>query len=293
MKREIEVQKTERFLVLNLLLFILLVPLLANCSTNNKVVKAEVNKIEMPQDIYREAQMEFHRKNYKRSLILFKQFIEVSKSSNEKEKLFWCVDQVGRIYLKTKKNPSEAIKFFKHVLTIVKFDKDHEDTIREWIVVAKEWKKFGRMPKNAKDPSELYFLGEKYYQKGMDKIQFPADDTGNADFYIAATYLVPYVYNYDSGKHIGKALFMLGNIRSRSWNDHDYWSENFYLKEVIRRFPHSKLSMKAYEVLEDSIRSGYTGSRGDSTPPALVKMLKQLKLIAKPKTRKEDIRSSK
>lgn len=231
---------------------------------------------------YTQAQKEFNKKNYLQSIEYFEKFIEANKHKKDKRKVFWSIDQVGRIYLRVEKSPGKAIKFFNKVLKDVKLNDADEDTIQEWISVSKEWKKLGKMPRQIKKPEELFFLGEQYYQQGMDKLQYPADDSGNADFYIAATYLVPYVFNFDDGKNIGKALFMLGNIRHKSWNDYEYWTENFYLKEVIRRFPKTKLSWKAYQVLEKGVKTGYTGSGGDSTPPSQLKMLQEMKILAKP-----------
>lgn len=125
-------------------------------------------------------------------------------------------------------------------------------------------------------------MGKKYYLSGMKKNDYPADYKGKADLYIAATYLIPIVYNLNDSKNIGEVLLMLGTIRNKSWNDQDYWSENFYLKEVIHRFPHSDLARKAYKVLEDGIRFGYTGSGGDFTPPSQIRMLKVYKKLSEP-----------
>ena len=33
------------------------------------------------------------------------------------------------------------------------------------------------------------------------------------------------------------------------WEDHDFWAPNFYLKEIIRRFPHTSIAMKAWHIL--------------------------------------------
>jgi tetratricopeptide (TPR) repeat protein len=233
--------------------------------------------------IYQDAQKAFHKKRYDKSLSYFKDFIEENKNTSDsqiRKKIFWSVDQVGRIYLKIQKNPDRAIKFFESLPKKLALTDAESDDISEWLAVSKEWKKLGKLPKHLKKPEELYFYGEKFYQQGMDKIEYPADSAGNADFYIASTYLVPYVYNFNKGKHIGKALFMLGNIRFRSWNDYEYWTENYYLKEVIRRFPKSKLAKKAYKVLHEGVHAGYTGSGGDTTPSSQVKMLKYFKKLA-------------
>ena len=56
----------------------------------------------------------------------------------------------------------------------------------------------------------------------------------------------------------------------------------FYLKEVIRRFPHTTISQQAYQALEESVHFGYSGSGGDTTPPSMVRMLKEYKGLSDP-----------
>lgn len=270
------------------LLIIVVTLLLIGCSTtsttmlNNQKVSKKISTL----SDYREAQREYRRKNYLQSIELFEEFIEENKARKNKiikKRVLWAIDLVSRIYLRVYKDPARAINFLEKVQRNVVLNDAEGDIILEWISVSKEWRNHGILPKKIKNKEELFELGEKYYLQGMEKIEFPADDSGNADFYIAATYLVPYVYNYDDSKNIGKALFMLGNIRFRSWNDYEYWTENFYLKEVIRRYPGSKLAKRAYKALASGVKAGYTGSGGDLTPPSQLRMLKVFKKLANPK----------
>ena len=268
--------------------------ILVGCSTPMKERDAITSKERKIVKVatYREAQREFNRRNYQEAIRLFESFIENNKKRKTKlvkERVLWSIDLVARIYLRTYKDAVSAIDFLEKVYKNVSLNDSEEDIILEWISVTKEWKKHVVLPKKIQDKEELFKIGEKYYLQGMEKIQYPTDDVGKADFYIAANYLIPYVYNFDDSKNIGKALFMLGNIRFRSWNDYEYWTENFYLKEVIRRFPHSNLSKRAYKALKDGVRAGYTGSGGDFAPPSQIKMLESLKKLAIPKNVKSDL----
>jgi hypothetical protein len=235
---------------------------------------------------------ELQRQNYNVSLSLFTDYISRNKSIKNKkvkEKVFWSIDTSLRIYLRINKDPDGAISFINKILKKYNFSDAEEDILLEWLSVSKEWKKLGKMPKTINSANELFELGKKYYQKGLNDQENGILSKSKPNLYIAATYLVPYVYNYDNSKNIGEALFMLGNIRYRSWNDHDYWTENFYLKEVIRRFPHTDLSKRAYEVLSDGIEAGYTGSSGNNTPPSQRKMLLFYKKLAYPKKVKKPV----
>ena len=245
-------------------------------------VSKETQALAGKEGLYREAQREFRKKNYPKSLDLFMTYIDKNKTRKikpSKEQVLWSIDIVSRIHIGVNKDSVIAIFFLERIIKNVSLDEAEKSNIFEWISVIKEWKKLNVMPTQVKTKEELVKYGQKYYLQGMDRIQFPADDSGNIDFYIATIYLEPYVYRFDSSANTGKALFILGNIKSRSWNDYDYWSENFYLKEVIRRYPYSNIARKAYESLEKGIRAGYSGTDGDKTPPSQVIMLEALKKL--------------
>lgn len=261
---------------------------------NPKAHCLSANHLKQPSiEVYREGQREFQRKNFSKALSLFENFIFENHGTKDKkirQRVLWSIDLTVKTYLRVRKDPTTTISFLNKILKTVKLTESEEEAILEWISAAKEWNKFRKISKEAKSKDDLFKLGEKYYKLGMESIDFPADDAGNAYFYIAASYLVPYVNNYDNAKNVGKALFMLGNIRFRSWNDYEYWTENYYLKEVIRRYPHSELARKAYKALELGIRTGFTGSAGESTPKSQLEMLKVFKALSEPKKLKKGLK---
>ena len=266
----------------NLCRYVILSFILTGLFTNTTfATKAKM----VQQNSYREAQREFSKKNYPAALKLFEKFVFDNKDSKDKyikTRVLWSVDIVARIHLKVNKDVDKASAFLNKIIKMKNLNDAEFDSIQEWISVANEWKKLGKRPKDIKTKDELFTLGKKYFEKGLNDKLASKSSLSNPNLYIAAMYLVPYVYNYDDSKHIDEALLMLGSIRLRSWNDYDYWTENFYLKEVIRRFPHTKIARKAYDLLEEGIRMGYTGSAGESTPPSQVEMLKTYKKLAAP-----------
>lgn len=234
--------------------------------------------------LYREAQREFHRKNYDAALPLLQEYVKKSKTKRYKQdRLFWVIDQIGRIYLREKRDPDGAIAWFKVLSDDPRFRDAELHVIDGWLAGAKEWKELGQLPHDVRSADELFSRGETFYQKGLSLKKYPADDAGNAHFHIAASYLVPFIVNFDRDARIGEALYMMGDIRRHSWTDSEYWSENYYLREAIRRFPHTKLALKAYELLEKDVHFGYTGSSGDNTPESLLRVLRRYKRLAEPK----------
>jgi len=233
--------------------------------------------------LYRRAQRDYSRQNYESALPLLRDYVERSKSLRfKRERLLWVVDQIGRIYLREMHDPDSAIAFFEQLSKHKKFNDAEYEVIDEWLSAAREWKQLGDMPDEAASADTLLERGKHFYQKGLAVQKFPGDDAGDAYFHIAASYLVPFIVNFDYDPRIGEALLMMGVVRHNSWTDAEYWSNNFYLHEVIRRFPHTALAQKAYEMLDMDIHFGYTGSSGDSTPASLLRLLEQYKRLAQP-----------
>lgn len=242
-------------------------------------IKQDVN------ELYLEAQRQFARKNYELALPLLKQYIESTNEENAKPlRLLNAIDQVGSIYLRITQDPDAALGFFKSFYNDKRLSDAELDAVEEWIGAATDWKRFGKMPTEIQSADQLYLLGLQYYNKGLEKLKFPMDKAGNADFHIAATYLVPFLVNFDTDERIGESLFYMGSIRRHVIIDNLYWTENYYLKETIRRFPHTPLAVKAWELLEEDVHFAYSGSEGEFTPLSVKQMLQQYQKLALPKS---------
>lgn len=238
----------------------------------------------MPLDsLYHQAQRQFHRRNYRRALPLLLSYVEKSKTQrHRRERLIGVIDQIGRIYLRERKDPDEAIAFFMKLSKSKRLNDAEYHVLEEWLAGANEWKRYRDFPEDVKSVDALFERGQLFFRKGLSKQKFRGDDTGDAHFNIAACYLVPFIINFDKDPRIGEALFMMGVVRHNSWEDTEYWSENFYLREVIRRFPHTPLAEKAFKMLDSDVHFGYSGSSGDHTPKSLLRMLEQFKRLAEP-----------
>lgn len=234
-------------------------------------------------ELYHQAQREFMRANYPKALEIMERFIKLSKQSKyPSDKLVIIIDKVGFIYLRVRHDPVKAIGFFNAAQKDLAFSEDVSDVIDEWLGAAMEWQKLGKLPENVNNPNQLFELGKSNFEKGNEKLRYPMDKAGNANFHIAASYLIPFIANYDDHPRIADALLMMGKIRRHITLDPEYWTENFYLKEVIRRFPHTDVAQQAYQALQESVHFGYSGSGGDSTPPSMLRMLEEYKKLADP-----------
>jgi tetratricopeptide (TPR) repeat protein len=234
------------------------------------------------QNMLEKAKLETSRGSYDTALKLL---IDYRKSSAKSKKhpmmSLYVIESIGRIYLRIKQDPDAAIKFFSEALNDPSLTDSDFDIIRAWLGRAIEWKNLGLLPKNIKEPDKLFELGKKYYEHGIKSQKYTMDVSASADFSFATNYLIPFTIHFDNNPNIGEALYMMGEIRRRSWHKNDYWTENFYLMEVIRRFPNTELASRAYQALYEDVHFGYTGSSGDNTPESWVELLKEFEVLSK------------
>ena len=227
------------------------------------------------------ASLETNRGSYDAALKLLIDYRKAtSKSKKHPLESFYVIESIGRIYLRIKQDPDSAITFFSDALNDTNLTDTEFDIIRAWLGRAKEWKNLSMFPKNIKDPQKLFELGKKYYDQGIKIQKYTMDVAASADFSLASNYLLPFTIYFDKDPNIGEALYMIGEIRRRSWHSKDYWTENFYIMEVIRRFPNTELATRAYQALYEDVHYGYTGSSGDNTPESWVELLKEFKKLS-------------
>ena len=238
--------------------------------------------------LYHKGQRAFARKDYNKALpLLEKYLLESVEKKYRRERLFWVIDQVGRIHLRINRNPDEAIKFFEKTLKDKRLSEAEEDDLLSWLSAAKDWKKHNKKVERISSDEELYLTGKKYYDKGDQIKEFPADNKGNAYFVISKTYLIHLIRNFQSSKRMPEALLILGKIQLNLRTDPEYWGDNHYLKEVIRQYPNTKISQEAFKVLSEDIEIGFSGSSGNNTPDSIKKMLQSYKKLAMPAPRSQ------
>ena len=229
------------------------------------------------QESFDEAQRAYRQNDYQRALANLEAFLKTAKPSDPRR--FGAIEQVARIHLQYKRDADAAIAFLNKVKTNSKLTGEHRDHVLEWLATAHEWKKMGALDVR-ESADKLFKLGKQYYDKGIANAGDLDDETGAAARYISASYLVPFVINFDTDPRLADALLMLGDIRRRSWQTDDFWTVDFYLKEAIRRFPGTKQAQRAFNMLDEDIRLRWSGSGGDRTPEYLLNMLARHRKLA-------------
>ncbi len=157
-----------------------------------------------------------------------------------------------------KRDPTNAIRFFRSVRDDALLTDLDRSAIDEWISGADDWK-----TTQAEDSSgiraadQLFYRGSRYFNSGMSKEKMGGIGFARADYDIASGYLRRFALLHDKDPQIGEVLYMLGKIRGATRADPEQWSDNFFLKEVIRRFPHTQLARRSYDLLRKELTAAY------------------------------------
>jgi len=267
------------FTVFSLWTFALAMPVaLAQTSAPNPTPGPAAEKLFM------DSRRLFYKNDFDGALGLLQKYFEKLVShpvEKARTKLrFAAIVAMGRIYLQEKQDPAGAIQWFEKIEKTQVMTTAEKDIVDGWIAGARDWIKLGKFPKDTHSEKDLFALGDRYYQSGLKKQKYIMDESAAADFSIASAYLIPFIVHFDKSPSVGQALFEMGDIRRRLWADNEFWSENYYLTEAIRRFPATPLAVKAYSVLEEDVHFGYTGTSGDHTPHSWIVLLGELKELA-------------
>ena len=238
---------------------------------------------ENPDVLLSQSQQQFYKNDQDGALSTLKKYFSalITKPKQKmKTKLrFLAIAAMGRIHLQYKHDPKGAVEWFQKLAKDDSLSEAERDIVQGWIGVAHDWEKLGKMPEGASE-SELYDIGLKHYNAGIRKQTYIMDPIATADFSIASAYLVPFLVKFDKNKNIGEALWMMGDMRRRMWSSNEFWTENAYLSEAIRRFPNSPLAIKSFKALKEDVEFGNSGSSGDHMPESWKDLLGVLSRIA-------------
>ena len=181
------------------------------------------------------------------------------------------VDGYLEVVIRVQNDPERALRTF----TALAKRKDLPATLREnvgvWIATLRDLKgrSFTGSPLSE---------ARKLIAEAQDSSRYP-DDRGALVTYLVASGLLnrftttPGVSSAD----LGEACYLLGVIESRIGRSFWLSQTEFYLEQAILLAPQRPFANDAYELLEEFLVSGYTGSEGSDVPPELRARLDDLK----------------
>lgn len=116
--------------------------------------------------------------------------------------------------------------------------------------------------------------------EGRALMQFPRDRDGLIQFVTAEAMLTRFVHAHkDGGREVAEAYYLMGIAAPLS--EHSFWltRSDFYLESAIRLAPSAPFAPKAYQLLEESLVAGYSGSSGTHVPDDVRNLLSELKRL--------------
>lgn len=223
------------------------------------------------------------RGNYEQAIVLVDRFISGQlRSPLAHRNLLSALDLAGELFLRRIQSPDRAILFFHKIgLTSDLYDAEMV-AVEEWLGAAQDLQRFPGKPSLAAQPDYAYEQGTSYYLVGLRQKEDTNERAAKRYFTRALGWLVPYTYQHPDHEHVSSALLQIAEMRRHATSFEDFWIENFYLKEVIRHFPHSDSAQQAFVRLNEAVHAGYSGSSGDHTPPDMLRMLQYFEVLAQP-----------
>ena len=118
----------------------------------------------------------------------------------------------------------------------------------------------------------------KLIAEAQDTSRYPDDRSALVTYLFASSLLNRFTTTPDvSSSDLGEACYLLGVIESRIGRSFWLSQTEFYLEQAILLAPQRAFANDAYELLEEFLISGYTGSEGADVPPEVRARLDDLK----------------
>ncbi len=231
--------------------------------------------------LYEKARAALERRDHSEALVLLEQYLDFTRTrAHRAERVFWAIDQAAYLHLGVKRDPAGAIAFFGRLRDDPRLSEIDRGALEEWIAVAEAWKReLAQASSPLVDAKALFERGKRFFDSGRKKSETGIVAFATADFHVADGYLRRFAILHDDHPQIGHVLYMLGAIRAYSRTDETHWNDNFYLKEAIRRFPHTEIAQRAYDLLRVEATRAYPPK---GLPEELVEALGSYQDLARP-----------
>ena len=117
-------------------------------------------------------------------------------------------------------------------------------------------------------------------ETGQRRNRFPADHQGFVHFVVASSLLLRFLATQPvDTSALVEAYYLLGVVKTSLARIAWLSEAPFFLETAIRRNPMSAIAAKAYDVLNTSILTEYTGSLGTCVPPEVQEHLEELRRL--------------
>jgi hypothetical protein len=223
---------------------------------------------------------------YGNYLYLIRQFPEAEKYlllalerallESRSHQLYTSLRRIISIHTKITFNYEKARDFVSKYSKDLKVPKMARDNLLEWSNALEKWKKF--RPEEVSDIDEFI----KKYLSPLEEIK---EQIGMGDndvsLLIASGVLSKYLVDHPTTSSAPQILYWLSVAERRLSNTYFFTISDLYLKDCIKLYPQSPYARKCYNLYEENVQFGYTGSRGIDVPPGEKMELTRLRNLLK------------
>jgi hypothetical protein len=196
---------------------------------------------------FKRAEKDYKKRHFKKSLHNYSVYIKFAEQQSHSDKnVLLAIQRIGRIYLSIEHRPQLALNLLERFAGDPRLNDAENAEIHEWMEIAQQMLN-APPPSNLKNDNELF-----------SKL-----------FAISESYLIPFVAKFEKSPKSAEAMYMLAII-DQNIHTQKHAAQHFYLKETIRRAPHSDLAKRAYETLYGQINKEYQ-EQGLDEPPDSIK----------------------
>lgn len=151
------------------------------------------------------------------------------------------------------------------------------DDVRAWIAALKQ------LEKNPPVDGDKLAKAKELMASGKQEMEYPTDRSGLVYYLAASGLLNQYIHDEKPSdpKKLGEAYYLLG--MAEAVTGRSYWlsQTDRYLEAAIRTAPSAPFARKAYNLLEENIVLGYSGSSGTHIPADVQEKLKELSRLVR------------
>lgn len=222
----------------------------------------------------------FATRQYDRAMDEFKKIISdetISASMNYN----WerSVYRALTISVRVKNDPTLTKDLIQNILKMKNAPASLLSDAQAWKKTTEEWLSENQSQKLTDEMMLEKAL--KLMGKAKEIQKYPMDRTADVYYLRASAIAHEILQKYPKGKKVGDALLLVGISYEvlaplKSENLHD-----FYYESCIREVPHSITSELCYLRMEQSLISGFTGSRGTDVPEEVRTRLTELRKLSK------------
>jgi hypothetical protein len=239
---------------------------------------------QLPEDMYKQAELVFVMWEYDWALALYDQIIaEYPKNKLKSEKIRQALERKLTIFARVKRDPKAAIVSFKKDLRNQGLPDYLKNNIRFWITEFESWNKNGTIDVKAMDDAGL----EKYVSQNLDLIKDPAliEKTPNAkkvdspnmvSYLKISGILFEYLNTHPDTKLKPEILYRLSLCDSKINYNFFYSLSDLYLKECVVSYPKFPIAQKCFDQYKNKVLSRYMVHYQNEVPDEVKAELKEL-----------------